>query len=514
MKPLSLVTTILAAIPFAATASVDRPRKWIVGQTVQTTSGPVDGHAASVASKVSEYLGIPYAQPPVGKLRFQPPVRYNGTKRIDGKNFGPGCMSSNISAYDADFPQKLVEKYGITDVGLKVLESITNPGFKVSEDCLTLNVWTKPQTGEKKKAVMVYVHGGSFVSGDPAMPMYNGQFFADQEDVVFVTINYRLTIFGFPGNPLSDQNLGLRDQRMAVEWVRDNIAAFGGDPSRITLFGESAGGASVDDYSYAWPHDPIVNGLIPMSGTTRGIGSMRTVELASEFWFNASAAAGCGDAATTPAQDVYDCMMKLPAEQIIHTLGNTIDSIISLPYSPTIDGELVFAADANRTPARVPMMVGNTDNENGLFRVYVDRDDPDEVWQQSNQVNFNCPAGARALASARAGNPTWRYRWHGVFPNTVLSTHPPSGAYHSSEVAVLFGTVDQSVVRSTRDEDAIGRYMRGAWAAFAKDPVRGLLRYGGGWPRYVPDGKTLIRIGYENRTGPNLALGTLYDDGC
>lgn len=327
--------------------------------------------------------------------------------------------------------------------------------------------------------------------------------------------SYRVTIFGFPGNPLGAQNPGLLDQRMAVEWVRDNIAAFGGDPSRITLFGESAGGGSVDDYSYAWPHDPIVQGLIPMSGTARGLGSVRTREVAGKLWFNASATVGCGDA-SVPAEQVYECMLRVPAEDIVRSLTNTVDSPYFMPYSPTIDGELVFAADANRSAARVAMLVGNTDNETGLFRLFVDpdRDLTDEFWEQENQRTFNCPAAARALASARAGNPTWRYRWHGVFPNTLIATNPPSGACHYSEVAVLFGTVDQSAIPNTRQEDAIGRYMRGAWAAFAKDPARGLLRYRGGWPRYVPDRKTLARIGYENRTGANLAVGNLYDAGC
>lgn len=322
--------------------------------------------------------------------------------------------------------------------------------------------------------------------------------------------SYRLTIFGFPGNPLGAQNLGLLDQRLAVEWLRDNIASFGGDPSRITLFGESAGGVSIDDYSYAWPSDPIVNGLIPMSGTATGIG-VRNKDLASEFWFNSSSVVGCGNA-STPAQEVYNCMMAAPAEDIVRSLVNTIDSAINMPYCPTIDDELVFDNHTDLETASLPMMIGNTDNEMGLFKIFVDMPVPDEFWQQQNQIMFSCPAASRAAVSVKNGNPTWRYRWHGVFPNTIIATRPPSGAYHESEIALLFGNVDQDEIANTVEENAIGRYMRGAWAAFAKDPVHGLLGYG--WPRYVANESTLVRIGYENRTGPNLAVGSFYDRGC
>ncbi|KAH6842381.1 Alpha/Beta hydrolase protein [Chaetomium sp. MPI-CAGE-AT-0009] len=514
---------ILALAAPLVAASTCRPPKWTVGQTVQTTSGPVEGHAASTASEVSEYLGIPYAQPPVGSLRFQPPVRYSGKTKISGKSFGAACFPSNISAYDAEFPQELIDVYGITDVGRRILATITKPGIPVSEDCLTLNVWTKPQTGEKRKAVMVYIHGGSFVSGSSAVPAYNGQFFADQEDVVLVTINYRLTFFGFPGNPHGHQNPGLLDQRMAVEWVRDNIASFGGDPKRITLFGESAGGASVDHYSFAWPHDPIVSGLIPMSGTVSGI-TPRPAALATELWYNTTTALGCGDA-TTPPSTLLTCMQSAPAPALLSTLLNTINAPHPTPYSPTIDETLVFTDPSLRPTAPLPMLIGTTDNESGLFRLFVPPQQPHltpnqetTFWHLENQHRFVCPAAARANRSAQADrNPTWRYRWHGVFPNTELSKSPPSGAYHDSEVAVLFGTVDETVVGSTRQEEEVGRYMRGAWAAFAREPeVAGGKGKGEGkgWPRYVAGEETLVRLGWEGKPGASVVRGDMYDDGC
>ncbi|AEO64661.1 uncharacterized protein THITE_2037188 [Thermothielavioides terrestris NRRL 8126] len=504
---------ILAAALAAATTAAAGCTRWKVGQTVKTTSGPVGGHAASLAPGVSEYLGIPYAEPPVGSLRFQPPVRYNGSKKIDGKSFGPACIPSNLSSYDADYPESLIQEYGITDVGRAILKDLMNPGLPVSEDCLTLNVWTKPQTGEKRKAVMVFVHGGSFVSGSSRLRDYWGQYFADQEDVVLVSINYRLTIFGFPGDPNGTQNLGLLDQRLAVEWVRDNIAAFGGDPSRITLFGESAGGASVDHYSTAWASDPIVAGLISQSGTAQGIKPL-TADEAATLWYNATSAVGCGTANSTSADAILTCMQSVPASSIVRTLFNTIFTPFPHPYSPTIDEKIVFSNQSALPAAAVPLLIGNNDNEGGLFRVFVPGQDNDtSFWTQENQAEFVCPAAARAARSAVTdGHPTWRYRWFGVFPNTELARTPPSGAYHSSEMAVLFGNTNQTLVADTQAEPAIGKYMRSAWAAFAKDPANGLSKLG--WPRYQAEGETLVRIGFENRTGTNLAKGNLYDTGC
>ncbi|KAK4119589.1 alpha/beta-hydrolase [Parathielavia appendiculata] len=516
MRSVSLVTVALA-MPLAA-ASTCHPPKWTVGQTVLTTSGPVEGHAAAVASEVSEYLGIPYAQPPVGSLRFQPPVRYNGTQRVDGKNFGFSCIPSNLTAFDAEYPQELIEQFGITDVGLELIKSINNPGIPVSEDCLTLNIWTKPQTGEKRKAVMVWVHGGTFISGSSAVPDYNGQFFAEQEDVVLVTINYRVSFFGFPGNPHGPQNLGLLDQRLAVEWVRDNIAAFGGDPSRITLFGESAGGASVDHYTHAFASNPIIAAAISMSGTVTGI-RPRPAADAAYIWYNTTTALNCGDASTTPPSQILSCMQSATPHQIVATLRNVINSPIPMPYSPTVDETLVFSSPQTHPVAMIPLLIGNNDNEAGLFRVFLPPLFPDNVtreeefWHGDNQSKFSCPAGARAARSAREGNPTWRYRWHGVFANTELATRPPSGAYHYSEVGVLFGTLKGN----TREEETVGRWMRGAWGAFARDPVKGLERYGRGkgkgWPRYDEEGKTLARIGLEGRE-VSFVRGDFYDAGC
>ena len=367
------------------------------------------------------------------------------------------------------------------------------------------------------------------ILGSSAIPSYNGQHFAEEQDVVIVSIkcvsphtatrmpetpnndkSYRLSIFGFPGNPLGEQNLGLLDQRLAIEWVRDNIAAFGGDPTRITLFGQSAGGVSIDDYTYAWPCHPIVHGVIAQSGTGTGI-SNRTLQQANVYWFNASRAAGCGDS-NKNHKDVHECMLGLPAQTIAKSLVETVNSGVAMPYSPTMDDKVVFRHPSSRTAAAIPMLIGHTDFEYGLFELFTDEEAPHDFWQTQGDEMFGCPAGRRAELSAKAGNPTWRYRYFGNFENLRLSNHPDSGAYHESEVKLLFNTVDESHGNSTKDEVALGAYLRAAWAAFAKDPVNGLTKIG--WPRYKSNDTTLIRLGYRNSVGPNLARADTYDKSC
>lgn len=142
-----------------------------------------------------------------------------------------------------------------------------------SEDCLTINVWNKASKDNILVPVMLWVYGGAFVVGDASSTRYYGATLANTQDVAVVNVNYRVDLFGFPGAPgLEQQDPGFLDQRMAVEWVRDNIAGFGGDPARTTLFGESAGGCSVDIYTFAWANDPIVNGLISESGNAMRAG--------------------------------------------------------------------------------------------------------------------------------------------------------------------------------------------------------------------------------------------------
>ena len=135
---------------------------------------------------------------------------------------------------------------------------------------------------------------------------------------------------------------------------------------------------------------------------------------------------------------------------------------------------------------------------------------PDSDWD-AFELTFSCPAGIRANSSVAAHNPTWRYRFFGVFPNINVSSE--GGAYHGAELQLLFGTTF-STPSATAEEIKFEAYLRGAWTTFAKDPVNGLSTYAGGWPLYDPAEKSLIRLGYENGVGTNLAFPMQYDAAC
>lgn len=193
---------------------------------------------------------------------------------------------------------------------LRIVANFANQnGNLQSEDCLYLNVWSK-KSPKTSKPVIVFFYGGRYSIGATHSSFYNGQYLADAQDVVVVTVNFRINIFGFPGAPGQSQNLGLQDQRMAMEWVRDNIEAFGGDSRKIVLMGQSSGSVAVDFWSYAYVKDPIVSGIISHSGNVFSF-PINTPELSYKNWYNASAMLGCGDSG-----DVMACMRNKTFSEI------------------------------------------------------------------------------------------------------------------------------------------------------------------------------------------------------
>ena len=187
---------------------------------VETKLGKVKGYTSN---GLQIFKGIPYAAPPVGALRFSPPAPREPWDEVrDALEFGPYASQ-----------------------GYSVLQDLLGKAKPQSEaDCLTLNVWT-PALDAGKRPVMVWIHGGAFITGGSAMPLYAGAALASNGNVVVVTLNYRLGAFGFLYIPGKTANVGLFDQIAALKWIKNNIEAFGGDPNNVTIFGESAGGMSI-----------------------------------------------------------------------------------------------------------------------------------------------------------------------------------------------------------------------------------------------------------------------------
>lgn len=407
-----------------------------------------------------------------------------------------------------------LQSANITAVTLAIQSLLSYSGSNFNEDCLFMNIWTKPQVGEKKKAVLVWIYGGGFSSGTSSVPGYNGANIVEDEDVIVVSFNYRLSILGFPGNPSAPNNLALLDQRLAVEWVRDNIEKFGGDASRITLFGQSAGGASIDLYSYAWANDTIAHGFIPESGNSFGWGLPNSKDFAANGWFNVTSNLGCGNA-SSDAEEVLTCMRKQNSTAILNAIPSAsgVSGILGF-FGPTVDDTVVFSNYTTATPAKVPVLIGNTNYEAGYFRTTFALSGitlPDSFWDAFNLQEFTCPTGIRANVSWAADIPIWRYRYFGVFPNLALSSE--AGTWHAAEVPMLFNFIPKTPA-STPEQTEIASYMRGAWATFAKDPQKGLLTYEDGWPMYDPTKDTLIRLAFENKTGTNVASPYMYDGYC
>ncbi|KAE8403801.1 Alpha/Beta hydrolase protein [Aspergillus pseudonomiae] len=494
--PIISISMLVAALPASSQqVSIIQP----VGASVWTSSGLIEGHTAPQRSNVSEYLGIPYATPPTGDLRFARPVAHHSNSTVRASTYSPDCPA-NIGTTPDDYP-------GFSPQAQKIIQTFAQQlGTPQSEDCLYLNVWTRPATSALKP-VLVFIHGGRFSLGGAHSPYYDGQILADEQEVVVVTFNYRLNIFGFSGAPRFPQNVALLDQRLAVEWVHRNIQAFGGDPNRITIFGQSAGGASVDYYSYIWTEKPLVSGLISHSGTALSF-KPNTPEESASYFYHVSRTLGCGNS-TTNTNHIIQCLRQQPYKSILKAVAKvpTASSpVLPQPvFHPTVDNITIFDDYAQRSAtgnfSRIPYLVTSNANEAGYYRVSAyaaNISHPDPVWDLFNQAAFTCPTGQTAAHRAAAGVPVWQSRYFGDWEN--LRLYASSGAYHGIDLPMVFGTASKiSGIADSKTEREFARYMASAWAAFAGDPVHGLSRFG--WPRYDESGETLVGLAYGNSTG-------------
>ncbi|PGH26587.1 hypothetical protein AJ80_01716 [Polytolypa hystricis UAMH7299] len=474
-------------------------RKRDAASVVEAPAGTFSGTTSRYRDDVVAYLGIPYARAPAGNLRFAAPRRLDKLDGVfDASEFGPDCPAN----------KPVVIGNMTTPAGTKILQALSQQDTPISEDCLTLSIWAK-NNDETGKPVIIWIYGGGYATGSVSIPLYDGSYFASDEDVIFVAISYRLNIFGFPGAPgLPHQNLGLRDIRLGVEWVRDNIAAFGGDPERMVLQGESAGAGAVDMWAYAYKDDPIVKALIAQSGAV-SVAAAGGGEPGSS-WYNVSEQLGCGG--QSAGDETIECMRGKSVDELLSITAG-FGGVGGVTFFPQADNITVFSDYGDRGEsgnfAQLPLLNGNNDYEQGFYEISAP-DTPDIILRAIG-LSFTC--GSRSASDYRADNdaPVWRYRYYGEFPNTRL--FDGSGAYHTSEIFTLFGTAEPVTgVKNTPEQEAIGDNIRHAWAAFARDPVNGLTQLG--WPQWKARTRSLIRLGYENNPQATFTFGAVTDGLC
>ncbi|KAK7957235.1 uncharacterized protein PG986_006457 [Apiospora aurea] len=485
-----LIISILCAL---GNCTHDAATPYYPSSTVaKTTSGLLIGHPGPNRSDVVEFLGVPYAMPPVGGLRLAPPVRFpNSSATLNASEWANAAQTGRLPRFHSPSaaPHRLLR---------------WRRGNPQSEDCLTLNIWTKPSASaaQQKKPVLIFLHGGRFANGNTHTPFHGGQALDDAEDVVVVTMNYRLNIFGFPGAPDAAGNLRLRDQRLAVEWIRDNIAGFGGDPSRMVLFGQSAGGVAVDYWAYAYKEDPIVSGLISQSGNAFSFPLNEPSRQVSN-WHNVSQALGRGaDESSLACMRTKSWVELLNAASQVPSAASDNPVRSTPPFYPQADEELVFSDYEKRSKdgnfARLPYVLGNNDNEQGYYVITAYGRGVNVTKAQGDDfllTSFTCPNHAQALSRRAAGVPVWQYRYLGDWDNTRL--YPTSGAYHGVDMHMIFGNSEAVAgLPPSEEQKQTVALMRHLWAQFAADPVNGLSR--AGWPRFESGSESLARFAHAN----------------
>lgn len=466
---------------------------------LRTRDGPISGLMTADRAVVA-FKGIPYATPPVGKLRWtapKPPASWS--KVLKATHFSDSCIQNIVS-----------ERKPWTSEFMAHNAS--------SEDCLYLNVWTPARTGGAQLPVFFWIHGGGYVEGSSAVPVYDGEMLARQ-GVVVVTINYRLGVFGYLAHPELTReaqrsgNYGSLDQLAALLWVHDNIAAFGGDPNNVTIAGQSAGASSVHNLVAS----PLARGLFQRaiaesgSGISAPGGSKTLSEAESD---------GVRFATAKGASSLEELRHK-SSEELMAKVGDGPASA----FRPVIDGYFL-EADANAVYAMgkqndVPELTGmNLDERSSaadygnvpmakfheamttrfadlsarFFQLY-----PDGTPSDSNasQLAASREAGLASmwlwgrLRASTARTPAFTYYWTHAEPGPDSARY---GAFHTSEVPYVFDTLDQSMRPWIAEDRKLAALIGGYWVNFMKqgDPNGANLPH---WPAFSANALVTMELG-------------------
>lgn len=472
---------------------------------MQVTGGPADPVTSIDAGQlrgkrvdgVLAFRGIPYARPPIGDLRWrapQPAVAWEGVR--DATDYGPTCAQ----------PDSAMLWFPLTNV---------------SEDCLTLNVWTPEIRPAEKLPVMVWIHGGGFSQGSGNLPQLNGTAIP-REGVVVVTINYRLAIFGFLAHPVlatdgeTAGNYGLLDAVAALQWVQRNIAAFGGDPARVTIFGESAGADMVNYLLVA----PAARGLFAQAiSQSSSVGMVPVPRLDQRVGFNAPAAQLAQsyiDKLGLPATaDPAATLRALPTDRLLAAMGERDR------FTPIVDGRVLpdqpSRLFATGRQAMVPYMTGGNSWEASLGRMIgggfspafaarlVPAAEKARLYPQlSGEALDDAVFGdlvilsqSRFLANQMRAAQAPVYAYHFSWVAEDRRPQQP-GAAHADDIAFVMGTLDAETGpgRVTGKDRSVSRLMMGYWVEFARrgNPNRSDLPE---WPAYEAASAPVLEIGDE-----------------
>ncbi len=458
-----------------------------VAAIVETTSGKIEG---VFRRGLYVFRGVPYAAPPVGERRWLPPALpepWGGVRQA--KEFAPTALQ--------------------TPMDIQVLLPVEQQ--PQSEDCLNLNIWT-PGLDGAKRPVMVWIHGGGFTSGAGSWLVYNGRALSTRGDVVVVTINYRLGLLGFlnlngvtKGKIPATGNEGLLDQILALEWVRDNISRFGGDPDKVTIFGESAGAMSIGALLAMPRARGLFHKAILQSGAAHHARSLEDAERVGALFLDVL------DVKPTAVDRLRSFTENEILDAQVQVMARARDPqslLDGLSFSPVVDGNLIpelpICAIARGSADSVPILIGTNLDEWKLFaildgelsslsetsllqrchRLMPGRDvtglveayrkarsqrnlpvTPAEllIAIQSDRI-FRMPAIKLAEAHCRRQQPTYMYLFDWVSPlmNGVL------GACHALELGFVFGTLDSNFTGSGEDARALSRRIQDSWVSFAR----------------------------------------------
>jgi para-nitrobenzyl esterase len=463
-------------------------------------------------NEVRIFKGVPYAQPPVGPLRWRPPQPVQAWTGVrDAQAFGSDCMQNRVGWDD------------------------TQTKLPVSEDCLTLNVWTPASAS--KAPVMVWIHGGGYVMGSGSQPVFDGAALA-RRGVVVVTFNYRLGRFGFFAHPAIDAehpdepkaNYAFMDQMAALAWVKANIAALGGDPNRVTIFGQSAGGGSVSQLMLIPQAKGLFQQAVVQSGGGRDVRPFLSADRPGKVSAESIGVAFADKAGAKNADAA--ALRALPAAKLLGKLDllNAEEATFS---GPVVDGRLVtgsavegFAAGKQ---AKVPLLIGSNSDELGIIPSFLKgifagrliaqlglpEDRLQAIYGDKSALNadlpsdatFVEPAHALAVRAAKSGQPVWTYSFGYV---AEAKRKDWRGAPHSGDLGYVFDTLGKLKDPPSPADQATATHWADTWATFAKtgDP---------GWPRYDPatdQRMTVANDGAALKPTPDRirALGALRDD--